>query len=326
MKLSTQVALVSAIAVSGSAFAMQPMTDSALGQTTGQDGISLRIKPPTKNFNTVAGTTGLFGLTAGMAGTIAIDQLIIHDKDGLAPGGTKQSAGAIVIDGLYVGGTSLIGVDIDTDGGPSAAPAPLLNVNVTLPSDLTVRVGNISVAASNRDSVTASDITTRGVKAAGKVKILDAMTLKLGGTTMNIQLGNESANSAMIKLGGTLTGGLTIDNFALNDNGGTATTSITPGVGFNLGDHGGQILVTKLAVTDNGSADLTIKSAVDVSENGLIMTMDSTSPKTDILMNDVVLGNKAAVAGTNWDSTKAIGDVEIVGLDMAGTKIAIFGH
>lgn len=325
MKLFTQVALVSAIAVSGSAFAMQPMTDSALGQTTGQDGISLRIKPPTKNFNTVAGTTGLFAGTGGMAGTIAIDQLIIHDKDGLAPGGTKQSAGAIVIDGLYVGGTSLIGVDIDTDGGPTAAPAALLNVNVSLPSDLTVRVGNISVAASNRDGVTASDITTRGVKAAGKVKILDAMTLKLGGTTMNIQLGNES-QGAMIKLGGTLTGGLTIDNFALNDNGGTATTSITPGAGFNLGDHGGQILVTKLAVTDNGSADLTIKSAVDVSENGLIMTMDSTSPKTDILMNDVVLGNKAAVAGTNWDSTKAIGDVEIVGLDMAGTKIAIYGH
>ncbi len=325
MKLFTQVALVSAIAVSGSAFAMQPMTDSALGQTTGQDGISLRIKPPTKNFNTVAGTTGLFAGTGGMAGTIAIDQLIIHDKDGLAPGGTKQSAGAIVIDGLYVGGTSLIGVDIDTDGGPTAAPAALLNVKVSLPSDLTVRLGDISVAASNRDGVTASDITTRGVKAAGKVKILDAMTLKLGGTTMNIQLGNES-QGAMIKLGGTLTGGLTIDNFALNDNGGTATTSITPGAGFNLGDHGGQILVTKLAVTDNGSADLTIKSAVDVSENGLILTMDSTSPKTDILMNDVVLGNKAAVAGTNWDSTKAIGDVEIVGLDMAGTKIAIFGH
>jgi len=325
MKLFTQVALVSAIAVSGSAFAMQPMTDSALGQTTGQDGISLRIKPPSKNFNTVAGTTGLFGLTAGMAGTIAIDQLIIHDKDGLAPGGTKVSAGAIVIDGLYIGGTSLIGVDIDTDGGPTAAPAPLLNVKVSLPADLTVRVGNISLAASNRDGVTASDITTRGVKAAGKVKILDAMTLKLGGTTMNIQLGNET-QGGMIKLGGTLTGGLTIDNFALNDDGGSATTSITPGASFNMGDHGGQILVTKLAVTDTGSANLTIKSAVDVSENGLILTMDSTSPKTDILMNDVVLGNKAAVAGTNWDSTKAIGDVEIVGLDMAGTKIAIFGH
>ncbi len=324
MKLFTQVALVSAIAVSGSAFAMQPMTDSALGQTTGQDGISLRIKPPKKDFNAVAGTTGLFSLSGGQAGTIAIDQLIIHDKDGLAPGGTKVSAGAIVIDGLYIGGTSLIGVEIDTDGGPTATPAPLLNVNVSLPADLTVRVGNISLAASNRDGVTASDITTRGVKAAGKVKILDAMTLKLGGATMDIQLGNET-QGGMIKLGGTLTGGLTIDNFALNDNGGSATTSITPAT-FDMGDHGGQILVTKLAVTDNGSANLTIKSAVDVSENGLIMTMDALSPKTDILMNDVVLGNKAAVAGTNWDSTKAIGDVEIVGLDMAGTKIAIFGH
>ena len=48
--------------------------------------------------------------------------------------------------------------------------------------------------------------------------------------------------------------------------------------------------------------------------------------KTDIMLSNVVLGNKAAVAGVNADSTKSIGDVEIVGLDMIGAQIAVRGH
>ena len=41
MKLFTQLALVSAIASCGSAYAMQSMDDSALSDTTGQDGITI---------------------------------------------------------------------------------------------------------------------------------------------------------------------------------------------------------------------------------------------------------------------------------------------
>ena len=43
MKLFTKLALVSAVAVSSNAMAMQAMDDAALSATTGQDGISLGI-------------------------------------------------------------------------------------------------------------------------------------------------------------------------------------------------------------------------------------------------------------------------------------------
>lgn len=66
MKLFTKLALVSAVAVSGSAMAMESMDDSALSSTTGQDGISIGL-----------------GLSK-----IAIQDLYIHDNDGLAAGTT----------------------------------------------------------------------------------------------------------------------------------------------------------------------------------------------------------------------------------------------
>ena len=75
MKLFTQLALVSAIAVSGNAMAMQALDDAQLSATTGQDGITLTIKPPVKAFT---------GLTAGRGGVIAIDHIYVHDNDGLA--------------------------------------------------------------------------------------------------------------------------------------------------------------------------------------------------------------------------------------------------
>ncbi len=58
MKLFTKLALVSSIAVSANAMAMQAMDDASLSSTTGQDGINIGIK--------------LDG------GEITVDQLYIH--------------------------------------------------------------------------------------------------------------------------------------------------------------------------------------------------------------------------------------------------------
>ena len=79
MKLFTKLALVSSIAVSANAMAMQAMDDASLSSTTGQDGINIGIK--------------LDG------GEITVDQLYIHDNDGLAAGtnGGTGLAGTIVV-------------------------------------------------------------------------------------------------------------------------------------------------------------------------------------------------------------------------------------
>lgn len=311
MKLFTQLALVSAIAVSGNAMAMQALDDAQLSATTGQDGITLTIKPPVKAFS---------GLTAGRGGVIAIDHIYVHDKDGLAiaDGGTG-TAGAITLDGFAIAGNQPIVVKIDADGGGAAAGGAFLNVNVALPSELIIRTGDIGVADSNRSTGALS--TVRGINGTS-TKILDTIDVKLGGAAMNIQLGNQVQagfvnTQTMIKVSGSIANGLSISGVTLRDDTGSASTAT------NLGSSGGQIKLGEIVVTDtaNGAAvaagTLTLATDIDVSSNGLVLTLGGG--KTDVLLADVRLGDTTL-------ATSSIGDVEIVGLDMIGAQIAVTGH
>jgi hypothetical protein len=295
MKLFPQLALVSAIAVSGSAFAMEALNDATLSNTTGQDGITISIKPPVKNFDAkINPTTGVgssyFTGTGGFAGVLDVASVRIHDKDGY--NGTNQ-AGAIVLDGFSLAGSAPIVVKIDADGGAGGA-APLLNVNVALPSTLVIRTGDISVAASNGIGAAGGSIGT-------KVKVLDSMDIKLGSSTMNIQLGNET-QGAMIKMAGTITGGLQINNFKLNDNSGA--------------NQGGSIAVDNITLIDSTGGQLTLDSSIDVVAGGLQIV--SGGAPIDIRMSGVKLGATATAL--------SLGDVELVGVDAAGTVLTIAGH
>jgi len=307
MKLFTQLALVSAIAVSGNAMAMQALDDAQLASTTGQDGITLTIKPPVKPFA---------ALTAGAGGVIAIDNIYVHDKGGLAAaqGGTDTS-GAITLDGFAIAGNAPIVVKIDADGNATGTGGAFLNVNVALPSELIIRTGAIGVAQSNRTVGAANSV--RGIVAASKNAILDSIDVKLGGATMNIQLGNQVQTGfvnaqTMIKVSGQIANGLVISGVTLKDTVGSAPSAT------NLGSSGGQIKIGDIVVTDNGDlTKLTLATDIDVSSQGLVLTMGGS--KTDVLLADVRLGDTTV-------ATSSIGDVEIVGLDMVGTQIAVTGH
>lgn len=317
MKLFPQLALVSAIAISGNAMAMQALDDATLSDATGQDGITIAIKPPTAAFGDP--TTGPFAATGGQAGVISIDHIYVHDKDGAGAAvvPTGSAAGAIVLDGFKIAGSAPIVVKIDAD---SNGGDPLLNVNVALPSTLVIRTGNISVATSNR-SLTANTVNDRGI-AADQNLILDSLDVQLGGATLNIQLGAE-AQGAMIKASGTINGGLTIDRLTLRDSAGSASNPTTG----NLGNGTGAIYVGSINVRDTGVANLTINTSIDVSDKGLVLTVGGNA--SDILLSDVRLGtinkdtNGLLVAGT---SAASLGDIEIVGMNGAGTQIAISGH
>lgn len=67
MKKFTKLALVSSIAFSANAMAMQAMDDATLSATTGQDGLNIGI-----------------GISK-----IEIDKVFVHDNDGLK-GGYKE--------------------------------------------------------------------------------------------------------------------------------------------------------------------------------------------------------------------------------------------
>ncbi|MFW2105068.1 DUF6160 family protein [Acinetobacter guillouiae] len=302
MKLFTKLALVSAVAMSSNAMAMQAMDDAALSATTGQDGISIGID----------------------ASKVEIAKLHVFDGDGLAvnptTGGTGK-AGAITLNNVVVtktGTGNLADLVIDTDGGATAGNTgtPFLNVAAAI-SALKIELGKIEV-----NNVTGSAGAYK--PDAGSAEILSGLTVNVGATTANIQLGN-TPQGAMIKLNGSMIGGLSISNLALKD----ASAA-----------GGGYIVLGGIKVTDSGSENLALDADVAVTTKGLAVTAMKSTTGTDIYLTKVVLGGGTGfvpgtpgTAGTGTGSA-SIGDVAITGMKFYnggsatpnGVKLTISGH
>ena len=323
MKLFTQATLIAAMVVAGSAHAgLQAMDDKGLSQATGQDGITLRIGAPTlgTTITTAGGTTYTRGL--------AIDSVYIHDQDGRVGNSLTGQAGAITLgagdSNMVVGSNTPIVVNVDADGNGGA---PVLNVNLALGPTL-IRTGAIGVAVSNR-TVT----PTGGTWGIGtNVNILDSLDLELGATTVNVQLGN-TPQGAMIKANGQLQGGLRINNLKLTDNSPLTETQQTAQMA-----PGGSLYVGSIALSDSGSTNMTLAADIRMVANGgalgtgagdrggLLVTMGGAP--LDVLISDVRLGSVDTTGGTlnAANSAASIGDIEIRGLQAAGTSILVSGH
>ncbi|MPW44125.1 DUF6160 family protein [Acinetobacter guerrae] len=325
MKMFTKLALVSSIAISANAMAMQSMDDAALSSTTGQDGLNIGI-----------------GISK-----ITIDKLAIHDNDGLAQvgnpattnpdapasanynGGTS-TAGAIVIKGNAISGDvnetsglvitapikngaldttralashNMADLVIDTDAG--GANGAFLNVAAAV-SGLDIYIGEVGVAKSKAYTVGA---VKRGVEDTGYNKILNGLTLKTGKMDANIQLGT-APQGAMIKLNTTMQGGLELANLSIHD-----------------GSGNGDIVLDSIKVASTGSTtgDLNVDASVKVLTTGLQITSNDAAGN-DIYIKGIHLGTKTA--------TNSIGDVEVSGLktfygatmSTPGSQITISGH
>lgn len=333
MKKFTKLALVSSIAISANAMAMQAMDDAALSSTTGQDGINIGI-----------------GISK-----ITIDKLYVHDNDGLSSTATNKvegvsvtgvtggvpsfsdpkeisnaaiaggtgKAGAIAIDGITITGNNasllkshnLMDLQIDSDAGANGA---FLNIAAQV-SGLNIKIGAISIAKSG-DAVTGR----RGVVANSQKEILSGLTITTGQMAANIQLGS-TPQGAMIKLNTTMQGGLTISDLGILDNAG-----------------GGQVTLGKLSVNDASGGDLTINASVAVKTNGLEITSTQNTAGTDIYVQGIALG--APPAAADWKDANgtilargsslkgSIGDVEVQGLKtwtssgLQGSVITITGR
>ncbi|WP_256415454.1 DUF6160 family protein [Acinetobacter sp. 5862] len=330
MKMFTKLALVSSMAISANAMAMQSMDDAALSAATGQDGINIGI-----------------GISK-----IEIEKVLIHDNDGL--GGAAANAGAIVIqgNGLAASATNLNSTNgivitapmlnattvdnsralashnladltIDTDKGTGANGA-FLNVAAAV-SGLDIYIGEIGVSGSNAASTT----VRRGNDTTNYNAILSGLTIKTGLTNANIQLG-AAPQGAMIVLNTTMQGGLEIKNLGIVDS--STKTGTADGTTGNRA--AGQIFLESIKVSDANAANLTVKAAVSVvgkedTNNGylrIVTGSGATTPKTDMYIKGVHLGSQAAAS---------IGDVEVQGLqtyyfngtaNVQGSVITISGH
>ncbi|WP_442769043.1 putative pilus system protein FilA [Acinetobacter bohemicus] len=334
MKKFTKLALVSSLAISANAMAMQAMDDASLGATTGQDGINIGI-----------------GISK-----IEIEKLYIHDNDGLTLKGTAavagtpptpasadynggtSTAGAIVIKGngksVMVGGVetnvvkdkaiviganydnagayllasrNLADLQIDSDAGTGTNGA-FINIAAQV-SGLDINIGEIGVTASNAvPAAGAASIRRGGKDDAGAGQnynaILSGLSLKTGQMTANIQLG-AAPQGAMIKLNTKMVGGLEIKNLGILDN----STKQGTGDGTAGNRAAGEIFVESIKVADANSTDLTIKQSVSVvgkegASNGYIRMISSSGP-IDTYVKGVHLGSSTA---------GSIGDVEVQGM------------
>ncbi|MCO8109358.1 pilus assembly protein FilA [Acinetobacter indicus] len=326
MKTFTKLALVSSMALSANAFAMQAMDDSALSATTGQDGLSIGI-----------------GISK-----IEIEKLFIHDNDGL--NGTIDNAGAIVIKGNGTGLTATKGVvitapldltnpsspvvdesrtiashnladlKIDSDAGAGGGNTAFINIAADV-SGLDIYIGEIGVTASGKQggASTTSELRRGGVDSNYNA-ILSGLTLKTGPMSANIQLG-AAPQGAMIKLNTTMLGGLEINNLGILDNS-TANTERAAG----------EIFIESIKIADANANDLSINQDISVygasltnpDEKGYIQIVSHGGAK-DHYIKGVHLGSKAAAS---------IGDVEIQGMQTyygptmsdQGAVITIRGH
>ena len=318
MKIITKLALVSSMAISANAMAMQAMDDASLSAATGQDGLNIGI-----------------GISK-----IEIGKVFVHDNDGLATtslGGTS-TAGAIVIQGNGIAGDTLenhgivIGANYDNAGAyllPSRNLADLqidtdanggnafINIAAQV-SGLDIKIGQFGVVASADVPTTGATSIRRG--GTGTVNpILSGLSLKTGPMSANIQLG-AAPQGAMIQLSATMVGGLEIKNLGILDNSTKTTTRAA-----------GEIFVESIKVADANSLDLTLNQKISViGEEGAnkgYIRMISTSGAHDTYVKGVHLGSRNAAS---------IGDVEVQGMQTyfspaagvytPGAVITISGH
>lgn len=320
MKMFTKLALVSSMAISVNAMAMQAMDDAALSSATGQDGINIGIGAGV-NADLEAFITGTTPTTASMRG-IYVTDLFVHDTDGLAATaafnsvnlGGKATPGAIHIDGLGLlatagadnfdgtASTNLLNLKIDTDAGattPANSSTAFLNIGANVAA-LRVKVGAISIGASGA----APDLTDTNIRRGtltGENTILTGLTLDMGKVAANVQLG-ATPQGAMVLVKSSLSG-LNITNLGINDAAG-----------------GGQIYLDGLHVRGAGGGAIDVDLGISVKSTGLEITNNSTAGN-DVYVKAVRLG-AAATGSTN----ASIGDVEVQGLKLGQTKITIAGH
>ncbi|ENU43049.1 DUF6160 family protein [Acinetobacter seifertii] len=242
MKMFTKLALVSSLAISANAMAMQSMDDAALSAATGQDGINI-------------------GIALGSGG-ISIDKLYLHDNDGLASStgitGASGTAGSIAISGVTVtqkGTGNLLDLKIDTNGA-SGSNGAFLNVAATVGA-VDVHVGSIGVGTSGTLNTTTA---VRGITETAPTEIISGLDLSLGQISANVQLGS-TPQGAMIKVNSSLQGGLTLSNFGINDAAG-----------------GGKIVLDKVMVRGSGNTtgDMNVDANISVVPTGLRIQNNST--------------------------------------------------
>lgn len=227
---------------------------------------------------------------------------VVHDMDGLGANPAIASysyAGAVVIQNLSI--TAVSGTASDPRGiiirieagdrSGTAVNAPLLDITVQLPDVTTIHTGTIMVGHSMRPE------GKRGSE--GNVVIAKDAIVQIGPTVARLQLGDPTQGH-FLAMSGTVANGVTIGNLAIHDT-----------------MKGGDIGASSVQIADSGGSSLTANAFVDVTaQGGLVVTVNQLGGAAgmDVRLTRQYLGSAAL---------GYLGDMEVQGINMAGTQVTI---
>lgn len=273
----------------GIAGAMDKLSDTEMSGHVAQDGVTMLLQLP--DFD---------GAGAGTDRGFSIGQTIFHDKTGYA--GAADAGAAVHGTGvagdrleLTMAGGSIITATFDAVGDVDVAAGSqaMLNVALDIPA-FVLKTGKTYAARSNGLLAPVSSMSAA---------ITDGMTYNVGPLLVNVQLGNETQGS-MISVTGSMAGGITATGYALHDT-----------------NSGGSLRIAGIALDNTGaSTALDLNLGVDFNAGGLLATVNqlgTVGGGVDLALTGLKFGDAAQ---------SAIGNVNVVGLNLATTQVRIVGH
>lgn len=327
------------------------------------DAINVQLSAATRNksyaLNLGLNDNNLFSLlddnkNNNFGGLLSIRQVAIYDRDGLGEkdsiGGFLQIGNGSANDAIVVltdDNTPIkVSLDlVDIKQVPSSqkfsdlANKTTINVNLQTPKILaklgSVYIGSFSTIT-NRDTDSVAvleEVTDSSFNRKSLIKILEPSQIVLGEATISARLEHTplrkinriddlSVNSNIsVFADAFIKSGVSIYNFDLIDNGGSIRGG---GIGFSkmsISDYSSQNLTAKLAVyieTDlNGNNKLKLFGG---NVDGLVLVLDqlgTVNDGVDLNISNFRVGSQ---------NQKNVGDVQIKGLNINGTKVILRGH
>ncbi|MDM1021912.1 pilus assembly protein FilA [Acinetobacter sp. VNK23] len=303
MKMFTKLALVSSMAISANAMAMQSMDDAALSAATGQDGINLGI-----------------GISK-----IEIEKVLIHDNDGLSATakfggwtgdhdndtGTADTFGGQT---SITGGKAAAGAIVIKGDGKGAVAEVLYTAGDAEVIAGTKAVGDVKVAAK-----AASVTETNGVViSANAAALLDSHNLADITIDTDAGTGNTSTGTgtAFLNISAAVSGlNINIGEIGVSESN-TATTSVRRGAkDAGAGSNYNKILSGLALKTGRMAANIQLGAAPQGAMIVLNTSMTGGLEITDlgILDNSTKLGTGAITGAGN----RAAGEIRLDSIKVA---------
>jgi len=301
------------------AFAMDVLDDTQLAQSTGQDGISLTIKPKSANQAGLIGfsdaafidrdgltsTTGASILNAGTATTTTytgVGSMLVN---------MRANSGIQLLTSTGTYSVGAITADIDVDGSAGQGSKALLYMTVDLPADVVKIKADIQDISIRADTLSGSNVVTGSVEKP-IVQFSQGVDFNLASQLrLAVVLGAEGTAANMNHF---VT--LVSANFSSIDFG----TVTLPSIGGFANESG---LSAKVSLTN-----LDMSGAyLDVTSSGLTFGKASIGP-FNATITDVTAGSTAATASAtvfNGTNVGTLGTLGANGITVTNFKMTVSG-